>query len=361
MLHYPEQFDGIGIVDQADWTNPKRVVYKPRPFGAQDIDIKIECCGVCGSDIHTAAGNWGDLPKPVVVGHEIIGTVVRKGAGCTSDDIKVGDRVGVGAQCFSCLKCHRCQNNNESYCAKCVTTYGQFFDDGYCSKGGYASHIRVQEHFVIPIPENIPSEYAGPLLCGGNTVFSPLLRNNVGPGKKVGILGIGGIGHMGLIFAKALGAEVYAISRSSAKKEDAFKLGADHFIATKEEPDWAEKYYDTLDLVVVCAGSLKDVDFEHLPHIMQVGGRIVSISVPEQSEQIVLKPFGLLGVSIENSHLGSIEEIKQLLKLVSEKNLRIWIEKYPINEANIHTIFERMLKGDVRYRFVLTDYEKEFN
>ncbi|CAB4253478.1 similar to Saccharomyces cerevisiae YMR318C ADH6 NADPH-dependent medium chain alcohol dehydrogenase with broad substrate specificity [Maudiozyma barnettii] len=360
MLQYPEKIDAIGITDQADWKHPKRVAFQPRKFGETDIDVKIECCGVCGSDIHTAAGNWGDLPKPVVVGHEIIGTVVKKGPKCTSE-FKIGQRVGVGAQCHSCLKCHRCENNNESYCDKLVTTYGQFFEDGYCSKGGYASHIRVQEHFVIPIPDNIPSEYAGPLLCGGNTVFSPLIRNGCGPGKKVGILGIGGIGHMGLIFAKALGAEVYAISRNSKKKEDAFKLGADHFIATNEEPDWAEKYYDTLDLVIVCAGSLKDVNFEKLPKIMQVGGRIVSISVPEQSEKIVLNPFGLMGVSISNSHLGSIEEIKQLLKLVSEKNLRIWIEKYPINEANVNEVFERMEKGDVRYRYVFTDYDKEFN
>ena len=116
-----------------------------------------------------------------------------------------------------------------------------------------------------------------------------------------------------------------------------------------------------MDLVVVCAGSLKDVDFDSLPRIMQVGGRLGSFSVPEQSEKIVLKPFGLLGVSIANSHLGSIEEIKQLLKLVSEKNLRIWIEKYPINEANVNEVFERMEKGDVRYRYVFTDYDKEFN
>ncbi|SMN22990.1 similar to Saccharomyces cerevisiae YMR318C ADH6 NADPH-dependent medium chain alcohol dehydrogenase with broad substrate specificity [Maudiozyma saulgeensis] len=360
MLHYPESFDGIGVVDQADWKHPKRVVFQPKKFDDYDIDVKIECCGVCGSDIHTASGHWGDIPKPVVVGHEIIGTVVRKGPKC-GPEIEIGDRVGVGAQCYSCLTCDRCKHNNEPYCENLVLTYGYSYADGYNSKGGYASHVRVHEHFVVPIPENIPSELAGPLLCGGITVFSPLIRNGCGPGKKVGILGIGGIGHMGLIFAKALGAEVYAISRTSSKKEDAFKLGADHFIATKEEPDWAEKYYDTLDLVVVCAGSLKDVDFERLPKIMQVGGRIVSISVPEKTEQIVLKPFGLMGVSISNSHLGSLKEIKQLLKLVSEKNLKIWIETVPISEANVNKVFERMEKGDVRYRFVLTDYDKEFN
>ncbi|MCL6404061.1 NAD(P)-dependent alcohol dehydrogenase, partial [Pectobacterium carotovorum subsp. carotovorum] len=177
---------------------------------------------------------------------------------------------------------------------------------------------------------------------------------------KVGILGIGGIGHMGVIFAKALGAEVYAISRSSAKKEDAMKLGADHFIATKEEPTWAEDYFDTLDLVVICAGSLTDVDFTKLPKIMKVGGAIRSISIPEASQKLTLQPFGLVGVSIGNSALGSIKETKQLLKLVSEKDLKIWVETIPISEKGVQEAFERMDKGDVRYRFSLTDFDKEF-
>ena len=192
------------------------------------------------------------------------------------------------------------------------------------------------------------------------TVYSPLLRNGCGPGKKVGILGIGGIGHMGILFAKAMGAEVYAISRSNAKKEDSLKLGADHYIATKEEPDWGTKYFDTFDLIVVCASSLTDVDFDVMPKAMKVGGRIVSISVPEQDEVLTMKPFGLIGVSIANSILGSIAEMKQLLKLVSENNIKIWVETLPVGEAGVKEAFERMDKGDVRYRFTLVDYEKEF-
>lgn len=354
-----DTFKGIAVVDHKDWKNPKKVEFPAKPFYDNDVDIKIEACGVCGSDIHCAAGNWGQKQTPLVVGHEIIGKVVKVGPKCKTG-LKIGDRVGVGAQVFSCLECERCKNDNEPYCARFVTTYSQPYEDGYVSQGGYANYVRVHEHFAVPIPENIPSEYAAPLLCGGLTVYSPLLRNGCGPGKKVGILGIGGIGHMGILFAKAMGAEVYAISRSNAKKEDSLKLGADHYIATKEEPDWGTKYFDTFDLIVVCASSLTDVDFDVMPKAMKVGGRIVSISVPEQDEVLTMKPFGLIGVSIANSILGSIAEMKQLLKLVSENNIKIWVETLPVGEAGVKEAFERMDKGDIRYRFTLVDYEKEF-
>ncbi|CCK69763.1 NAD(P)-dependent alcohol dehydrogenase KNAG_0D00110 [Huiozyma naganishii CBS 8797] len=359
-MTYPEKFQGIAVLDHKDWKNAKKVEYEPKVFGDRDIDVKIECCGVCGSDVHCASGHWGDIAKPLIVGHEIVGHVVKVGPNCTSG-VKVGDRVGLGAQALSCMKCKRCLNGNESYCPNAIQTYSTPYEDGYVSKGGYADYVRVHEQFTVPIPENIPSHLAAPLMCGGLTVFSPLLRNGCGPGKKVAILGIGGIGHMGVLLAKAMGAEVYAISRTSSKKEDAMKLGADHFIATKEEPDWHEKYFDELDLVVVCAGSVTDIDFNTLPKIIAVGGRIVSIAIPEMSEVLELKPFGLVGVSIANSLLGSMEELKQLLKLVSEKDIKIWVETVPISEKGVHEVFERMDKGDVRYRFTLTDYEKEFS
>ncbi|CCC69292.1 hypothetical protein NCAS_0C03020 [Naumovozyma castellii] len=355
----PEKFQGIAVLDHKDWKNPKKVQFDPRKLYDHDIEIKVECCGVCGSDIHAASGNWGDLTKPLVVGHEIIGTVVRLGENCNSG-LKLGDRVGVGAQVFSCLDCERCKNDNEPYCEGFVTTYGQDYPDGYSSKGGYADYFRVHEHFAVPIPENIPSHLAAPLMCGGLTVYSPLVRNGCGPNKKVGIVGIGGIGHQGLLFAKAMGAEVYAISRTSAKKEDAMKLGADHFIATKEEPDWGTKYFDTFDLIVVCASSLTDVDFNTVPNTMKIGGSIVSISVPEQNETLSLKPFGLKGVSISNSALGSISEMRDLLKLVSENNIKLWVETIPIGEKGVKEAFERMDKGDCRYRFTLVDYDNEF-
>ncbi|CCK72631.1 NAD(P)-dependent alcohol dehydrogenase KNAG_0K02680 [Huiozyma naganishii CBS 8797] len=359
-MSYPEKFQGIAVLDHKDWKNVKKTEYSPKKFGDHDIDIKIEACGVCGSDVHCASGNWGDTPKPLVVGHEIIGTIVKMGPKCNSG-YKIGDRVGMGAQAMSCLECDRCINDNEPYCAKVVCTYANPYEDGYSSRGGYANYVRVHEHFAVPIPESIPSHLAAPLMCGGLTVFSPLKRNGCGPGKKVGIIGIGGIGHMGIILAKAMGAEVYAISRTSKKRDDAMKLGADHFIAIKEEPDWHKEYFDKLDLVVICAGSLTDIDFNTLPNILTVGGRIVSIAIPEQHEVLKMKPFGLVGVSISNSFLGSMTELKQLLKLAAEKEVKLWVETVPIGEKGVKEVFTRMEKGDVRYRFALTDFDKEFS
>lgn len=359
-MSYPEKFQGIAVVEGKDWKDPQKIDFNPKVLNDTDIDIKIEACGVCGSDIHCASGHWGSKVKPLVVGHEIIGRVVRMGPKCVND-YKIGDRVGMGAQASSCFKCKRCLNDNEAYCDHWVGTYAHTYPDGYISQGGYANYVRVPEFFTVPIPENIPIELAAPLMCGGLTVFSPLVRNGCGPGKKVGIVGIGGIGHMGVLLAKALGAEVYAISRGYSKKEDSFKLGADHFIATKEEPDWVEKYFDTFDLIVICAGSLTDIDFSTLPRVMNVGGAIVSISIPDKDQLLTLKPFGLSGVSISNSHLGSMNELKQLVKLVSEKDVKIWVETIPISEAGVKEAFSRLEEGDVRYRFTLVDYDKEFS
>ena len=358
-MAYPETFSGIAILDNKDYTHPKKVDFEPKVFGDQDIDLKVECCGVCGSDHHMACGAWGNSVKPTVLGHEVIGTVVKLGPKCNTG-LKIGDRVGVGAQAFACLECERCKSDNEQYCRKGVWTIGSPYADGYSSKGGFGNYVRLHEHFAVPIPEGLDSATIAPLLCGGITVYSPLLRNGCGPGKKVGIMGIGGIGHMGIMLAKAMGAEVYAISRSNVKKEDAFKLGADHYIATKEEPDWATKYDDTLDLVVICAGSLTDIDFNVLPKTMKIGGRIVSIAVPDASEKLEMSPFGLLGVSIANSGIGSVKEIKQLLQLAKDKDIKPWVEQVPMGEDSLGQVFARMDKGDVRYRFTMVDYDKVY-
>lgn len=356
---YPEEFQGIGIVDKEDWLHPKRVSFKPKEFTPNSVDIKIECCGCCGSDIHCAKSDWFELPHGQVVGHEIIGHVVKLGPNCSSG-LKVGDRVGVGAQVFACLECGRCKEDNEPYCPKFVTTYSQPYpEDGYVSQGGYASHIRLHEHFAIPIPESLEAAYTAPLLCGGGTVYSPLKRYGCGPGKKVGIVGIGGIGHMGILLAKAMGAEVYAISRSHAKEEAAKKLGADHYIATEDE-GWELENFDKLDLIVLCASSLTDVDFTKLPKLLTVGGILASISIPAAHEKLNLSPFELMGYKITESALASRKELIEMLNLVAEKNIKPWVEKLPISAESVSEAFQRMESGDVRFRFTFTDFDKQF-
>lgn len=358
---YPEKFQGIGISNAKDWKHPKLVSFDPKPFGDHDVDVEIEACGICGSDFHIAVGNWGPVPENQILGHEIIGRVVKVGSKCHTG-VKIGDRVGVGAQALACFECERCKSDNEQYCTNDhVLTMWTPYKDGYISQGGFASHVRLHEHFAIQIPENIPSPLAAPLLCGGITVFSPLLRNGCGPGKRVGIVGIGGIGHMGILLAKAMGAEVYAFSRGHSKREDSMKLGADHYIAMLEDKGWTAQYSNALDLLVVCSSSLSKVNFDSIVKIMKIGGSIVSIAAPEVNEKLVLKPLGLMGVSISSSAIGSRKEIEQLLKLVSEKNVKIWVEKLPISEEGVSHAFTRMESGDVKYRFTLVDYDKKFH
>ncbi|AET37349.1 NAD(P)-dependent alcohol dehydrogenase Ecym_1093 [Eremothecium cymbalariae DBVPG len=354
-----KEITGIAVVEGTEWTSPKKVSFKPKTVYARDIVLKVEACGVCGSDIHCAAGHWGPRNNPLVVGHEIIGRVIEVGSGC-KEGLKVGDRVGVGAQALSCLECSRCESENEQYCSNMTGTYNFPYPDGYISQGGYASHVIVHEHFAIPIPDNIPSHLAAPLMCGGITAFSPLLRSNVGPGTSVGVVGIGGIGHMAVIFAKALGANVTAISRRSNKKDDALKLGADVYIAAVEDKDWHKTYANTLDLIVVCSSSLTELDFDRIPSLLKVGGKVLSIAIPEASERLVLRPLLLKGISIGTSVIGSPAEIKKLLDFVSKKNLKIWVEEVPISEAGVAEVFRRMNSGDVRYRFSLVDFDKEF-
>lgn len=359
-MSYPDSFQGFAVVnDHKNWLNPEKIVYPAKKFGPQDVDVEIEACGVCGSDVHCANGNWGNQKLPLVVGHEVIGKVIRVGEECTTG-IKVGDRVGVGAQVRSCLECRRCKEDNEPYCPKFVTTYSQPYpEDGYVSQGGYASHIRLHEHFAIPIPESLEAAYTAPLLCGGGTVYSPLKRYGCGPGKKVGIVGIGGIGHMGILLAKAMGAEVYAISRSHAKEEAAKKLGADHYIATEDE-GWELENFDKLDLIVLCASSLTDVDFTKLPKLLTVGGILASISVPAAHEKLNLSPFELMGYKITESALASRKELIEMLNLVAEKNIKPWVEKLPIGAESVSEAFQRMESGDVRFRFTFTDFDKQF-
>jgi alcohol dehydrogenase (NADP+) len=291
---------------------------------------------------------------------EIIGKAVRVGPKVTL--IKEGERVGVGAQSYSCGECKQCKNENETYCpVLMIDTYGSPWPDtGIVSQGGYSSHIRTHEHWVFPIPEKLETTNVAPMLCAGITAYSPLVRNGCGPGKKVGIVGLGGIGHYGVMFAKALGAETWAISRSRAKEADALKLGADGYIATAEE-GWETPHKFTFDLIVNCANSTKGFDLAKYLSMLDVHGRWVSVGLPEE-EGPSLKPQDLLqnGVFMSASHLGSRREMLEMLQLAADKGLTSWVEEIPIGEEGLKQAIVRMKKGDVRYRFTLTGYEKVF-
>lgn len=234
---------------------------------------------------------------------------------------------------FSCLDCRQCKKDNEAYCKHRKDTYGAVMADGIKTQGGYSSHIRAQEHFVFPIPEGITSESVAPMLCAGITVYSPLVRNGAKPGTKVGIVGIGGLGHFGIQFAKALGAETWAISRSHAKEADAKKLGADGFIAT-EDKDWAKPHELTFDLIVVTANSNENFDLSSYLSLLDVHGKYIMVGLAEGEGQRV-SAFDLIdnGCLIGASHLGSRREVLEMLDLAAKNGINGWVETIPISEA----------------------------
>lgn len=357
-MPYPEMFEGYMIKDQSKWSDFEKKEFKPKKFEDRDIDIKIECCGVCGSDVHTITGGWGECPLPICVGHEVIGKAIKVGDKVTT--VKVGDRVGVGAQIRACLECKLCKADNENYCPHMVDTYGAPYEDGTIAQGGYSSHIRAHEYFTFPIPDNVESKDAGPMMCAGLTVWSPLVRAKIGPGKKVAILGIGGLGHFGLLWAAALGAEVYALSHSPNKKNDALKLGAKEFICTKDK-DWAKPWAYTFDFILNSADMTNEFNIQEYMSTLNVNGEFHNVGLPDKPlPQMMAQDFAPNGAKMGGSHIGNRPEMLAMLKLASEKNIKPMIETLDISEKGCKEAVERVKVNDVRYRFTLTGYEKVF-
>jgi len=359
---YPDTFTGYQVPAPSSAPESLEFIkqeFQPKPFEDHDVDVKIEACGICGSDLHTISGGWGAQHWPLCVGHEIVGTAIRTGPKVTL--IKVGQRVGVGAQSYSCLDCRQCRNDNETYCVHQLDTYGaKWPGTGIISQGGYASHVRTHEHWVFPIPEALPTNQVAPMLCAGLTAYSPLVRNGAGPGKKVGVVGMGGIGHFATLFAVALGAETWVISRSHAKEEDARTMGATGFLATQDR-EWNEEHRMTFDLIINTANSLENFDLGAYLSLLDVHGRFINVGLPEGSGAEV-RSQDLLGNGclIGASHLGSRKEMLAMLNLAAEKGIKSWVEEVPISEENLKKALVRLHKSDVRYRFTLTNYEEAF-
>ncbi|RPA97509.1 GroES-like protein [Choiromyces venosus 120613-1] len=325
-----------------DCVEKQNLVYmdiEPKTFTEDDVDIRITHCGICGSDVHTLTNGWGDTRYPTVAGHEIVGTAVKVGKNVQG--IKVGDRVG-------------CKDDNENYCNGMVRTYNGKYPDGSKSSGGYADYTRVPSHFVFKIPDELPSEIAAPMLCGGITVFSPLKRNGCGPGKTVGIIGIGGLGHFGVLFAKALGADkIIAISRKSNKADDALAMGADAYVATDDDPNWASKHANTLDLIVCTVNSPKLPIDSHL-QLLRHHGTFVQVGAPEDSAPgFNMFPLILKRVKITGSFIGSPREIEEMLELAARKGVRSWVNPWPLEKVN--DALQAFERGEPRYRIVLVN------
>ncbi|KAF2716130.1 GroES-like protein [Polychaeton citri CBS 116435] len=329
--------------------------FEPKTWTEDSIDIKITHSGVCGSDIHTLQSGWGPAIYPLCVGHEIVGHAYRIGNN-VKNGIKVGDRVGVGAQSSSCLKpdCEECTSGKENYCTHMVGTYNDKYEDGSRSQGGYSTYHRAPSHFVIKIPDAIASEDAAPMLCGGVTTFRPLKQNGCGPGKKVGIVGIGGLGHFGVLFAKALGADrVVGISRSSVKKADVLKMGADDYIATDDDLNWAQIHARSLDLIVCTVSSAKMPLMSYL-QLLRTEGTFIQIGEPEEElPRLSVFAFIAKGCKMGGSMIGSPSDITEMLEFAAEKKVKPWIVKRPMREANQAIV--DLKAGNARYRYTLVN------
>lgn len=269
--------------------------------------------------------------------------------------LKEGDRCGVGAQSGSCLECEECLAGLEQHCSRGnVGTYNGKYPDGSKSYGGYSDYVRATGHFTVKIPDGISSAEAAPMLCGGVTVWSPLKKNGAGPGKRVGIVGIGGLGHFGLLFAKALGCdEVVAISRSRGKEADARKMGATNFIATDEDENWNKKNSRTLDLIISTVSS-PNMPISKYFQLLRTNGQFIQVGAPEDPIP-AFTAFALIvkACKIGGSSIGSPAEINEMLEFAAKNKIHPWIQETPLKKAN-ETIVA-MENGDARYRYVFVN------
>jgi len=345
------QFKGYAVHDSKKWDEFKVIDFKPKTKSERDVTIKIEYCGVCGSDLHTITGGWGDVILPVIPGHEIVGRVVDVGSAVK--DFKVGDQVGVGAMVSACFDCPPCNAGMENYCAKApVDTYNAKYPDGVVAQGGYSTGIRVDERFVMPIPKELPAEAVAPILCAGLTVYSPLKRNGAGPGKTVAVVGIGGLGHLALQFARALGAErVIAFSHSERKKKDAMEFGATDFVTTANA-DFAKPWEGKIDLIINTVDLATAIPLPQLLSTLVVHGKLIMVALPDDALPTI-KGFDMApnGCFIGGSKIGSKQECVEMLALAAKKGVAARVEMMSMKDCG--KAVKALHEGKAMYRYVL--------
>ncbi|MET8757813.1 NAD(P)-dependent alcohol dehydrogenase [Lentzea sp. NPDC004782] len=325
----------------------ERTTVERRAVGAHDVLIDIKYAGICHSDIHQVNEGWGQGIFPMVPGHEIAGVVVEVGSEVTR--FTVGEHVGVGCMVDSCRECDYCLRGLEQYCANGSTmTYNGIDRNGEVTYGGYSKQIVVDENYVVRIPDSLPLDVAAPLLCAGITLYSPLKHWNVGPGKKVAIVGLGGLGHMGVKIARALGAEVTVLSQSLRKKDDGLALGAHDYRATNDPSTFSE-LAGKFDVIVSTVSA--PLDFSAYLGLLKTEGALVNVGAPE--EPISVNLFGLIGgrKTIAGSMIGGIAETQEMLDFCAEHGLGAEIELIGADQINV--AYDRVQSSDVRYRFVI--------
>jgi uncharacterized zinc-type alcohol dehydrogenase-like protein len=314
-----------------------------------DVTIKIHYCGVCHSDLHTIHNEWHNAVYPICAGHEITGIVEAVGSKVTK--FKVGDRVGVGCIVGSCLECNHCKNHDENHCEKgFIQTYN--YDDpvtpGWRTHGGYSDRIVIEEHFVLSIPDGLDLALAAPILCAGITTYTPLVEANIKSGSSVGIVGIGGLGHMALKLARALDAHVIAFTSKASKKDELIAMGA-HEVVVTSDAEAVKKIQNTLDLIVDTVSA--DHDVGALFGALKSGGTYHILGAPSKPFQVPGFPLIFRRLNFKGTLIGGLKRTQEVLDLCAAKGVTPICEMAELKDIN--HVMERLEKGDVRYRFVL--------
>lgn len=322
--------------------------FERRELRDSDVAFDITYSGICHSDIHQAREEWGPAIFPMVPGHEIVGIVSEVGAAVTK--FKVGDRVGVGVFIDSCRTCENCLAGEQQYCLNGMTgTYNGYERDGTTvAMGGYSNKYVIDQDYALKVPESLEMSGVAPLLCAGITLYSPLRHWKAGPGTKVGVIGLGGLGHMGVKFAAAMGAEVTVFSHSAGKEADAKRMGATHFVVTKD-PSIFETLKESFDLILNTVSAELVID-QYLG-LLKLNGTLVVIGLPGKPYDVTAFALLRLRRSLAGSMIGGIPEIQEMLDFCAEKNIVSDVEV--ISADYINTAYERTVQSDVKYRFVI--------
>jgi len=331
-----------------DATSPlKPYAFDRREVGESDVLIDISYCGVCHSDIHTVRNEWSGAQYPLVPGHEIVGTIKKVGE--KVKNFKAGDVVGVGCMVGSCSSCDCCKEHLEQFCHQgCTFTYNSLETDGNITKGGYSDNIVVNEKFVLRVPANLKLAEVAPLLCAGITTYSPMKHWKIGKGHKVGVVGLGGLGHMGVKFARSFGAHVVVFTTSPNKKDDALKLGANEVVISKNA-DEMKKHANSFDFILDTVSAPHDVA-AYLA-LLKLDGTLCMVGASPLPHQIASSALIWGRKSLSGSLIGGVAETQEMLDYCGKHNITCDIEMIPMQKIN--EAYERILKSDVKYRFVI--------
>nr|WKU61927.1 cinnamyl alcohol dehydrogenase [Rauvolfia serpentina] len=345
-VEHPNKAFGFAARDPSGLLSPFN--FSRRATGEHDVQFKVLYCGICHSDLHMIKNEWGFTKYPIVPGHEIVGVVTEVGS--KVEKFKVGDKVGVGCLVGSCRKCDMCSQDLENYCPDQILTYSATYTDGTTTYGGYSSLMVADEHFVIRWPENLPMDIGAPLLCAGITTYSPLRHFGLDkPGTHVGIVGLGGLGHVAVKFAKAFGAKVTVISTSEGKKQEAVeKLGADAFLVSRD-PEQMQAAAATLDGIIDTVSAVHPI--LPLVNLLKSQGKLIMVGAPEKPIELPVFPLLLGRKIVAGSAIGGLKETQDMIDFAAKHNILPDVELIPMDYVN--TAMERLLKADVKYRFVI--------